>query len=58
MNGDQVWGIIRTILAAGGGYVVAKGYIDNETLAAILGGLGTIFVAVWSVWSKRQKVTA
>ena len=53
MTGEQIWGVVRTILAAVGGYVVAKGYIDNATLTAVLGGAGTIFVAVWSWWSKR-----
>lgn len=55
MNGEQIWGVIRTLLAFGGGFVVSKGYIDDATLTAILGGLGTVFVAVWSVWAKKQK---
>ncbi len=53
MTGEQVWGIVRTILAAAGGYVVAKGYIDNGTMTSIIGALGTLFVAGWSVWSKK-----
>lgn len=53
MTGEQLWGILRTILAAGGGVAVGKGWIDNETLTALLGGLGTIFVAVWSFKSKK-----
>ena len=53
MTGEQVWGIVRTILAACGGYVVAKGYVDNATFQSILGGVGTVFVAVWSYWSKK-----
>lgn len=55
MNAEQIWGIVRTILAAAGGYVVAKGWIDNATLQAVLGALGTLFVAGWSVWSKRPQ---
>ena len=58
MTSSEIWGIVRTILAAGGGYLVAKGYLDNETLAALLGGIGTIFVAGWSVWAKRKAVAA
>ena len=54
MNGEQVWGIVRTILAAAGGWAAAKGYVDDASLQAILGGLGTVFVAVWSVIAKRQ----
>ncbi len=53
MNGDQVWGVVRTILAAVGGWAVAKGYVSNELLTAILGGVGTIFVAAWSVFAKK-----
>jgi len=53
MSAEQIWGIARTILAAGAGWVVAKGYIDNETAMAVIGGIGTIFVAAWSWWSKR-----
>lgn len=53
MSGEQIWGICRTILAAAGGVAVGKGWIDNETLTALLGGLGTIFVAVWSFKSKK-----
>lgn len=54
MKAEEIWGVVRTILAAAGGYVVAKGYIDDATLTAVLGGLGTIFVAVWSVWAKKR----
>lgn len=55
MNAPQTWGIIRTILAAFGGWVVAKGYVDDATLQTILGAAGTIFVAVWSVFAKRPE---
>ncbi|MGY3278107.1 Pam3-gp28 family putative phage holin [Bradyrhizobium sp. S3.7.6] len=53
MTGDQIWGIARTILAAAGGYFVAKGYVDTDTMTTILGGVGTVFVAVWSVMTKK-----
>jgi hypothetical protein len=55
MNAEQVWGIVRTILAAGGGYLAAKGIVDDATLQAVLGALGTIFVAGWSWYSKKPK---
>jgi hypothetical protein len=54
MTTEQIWGIVRTILAAAGGWVVAKGYVDNATMQAVLGALGTIFVALWSVLSKSR----
>lgn len=54
MTGDQVGGIVRAIAAAGGGYLVGKGLIDEETAAAIGGAVVTIAVAVWSVWTKKK----
>ena len=54
LSGEQIWGIVRTILAAAGGWVVAKGYVDNATLQAVIGALGTLFIAAWSVWSKKK----
>lgn len=53
MTGEQVWGVIRTVLAAVGGYFATKGMVDGALVEAILGGAGTIFVAVWSVFSKK-----
>ena len=54
ITGEQAWGVIRTLLAFGGGFIVSKGYIDDATLTAVLGALGTIFVAGWSIWSKKK----
>lgn len=56
MSAEQIWGIVRTILAAVAGWAAAKGYIDNETAMTIIGALGTIFVASWSWWSKKVKL--
>jgi len=53
MTADKVWGVLRTILAAGGGYVAAKGWLPIETYNEILCAVGVIFVAVWSVASKK-----
>jgi len=57
MTADQVWGIIRTILSAGMGFVVAKGWLDDATSVAIIGAIGTIFVGLWSVISKKKPAT-
>lgn len=53
MDAEKIWGVVRTILAAIGGYFVARGKIDNETLMQILAGAGTLFVAIWSWISKK-----
>ena len=57
MNMDQIAGIIRTILAAGGGYLVSKGYLDNTTMLSIVGAIVTLLTAGWSVWAKRGAAT-
>jgi hypothetical protein len=54
VNSTEIGGIVRTLVSALGGYLVAKGAIDSETATTVGGSLATIIVAVWSVWSKRK----
>lgn len=54
MNADEFGGILRAVLAAGGGIVVTKGWLDNATMLTITGAIATIGVAVWSVFVKRR----
>jgi len=54
MTSTEIGGIVRTLAAAGFGVLVGKGIIDAETAAALAGAVGTIAVAIWSVWSKRK----
>ena len=53
MNNDQLTGIIRAILAAGGGLLVQRGYVDNQTMTTIIGALITFGAAAWSVHNNR-----
>lgn len=55
MNKDQVFGIVRTLAAAGFGYLAGKGYLDGATVEALAGAVATISVAIWSVVSKSPK---
>jgi len=50
---EQIFGIIRTLAAAGFGYLAGKGLIDGETATALAGAVATIGVAVWSVLTKK-----
>lgn len=54
MNKNELYGVVRTILAAIGGVLVGKGYIDSETAVAVAGAGATVIVAVWSIRSKRE----
>ena len=53
MNKDQLFGVIRTVAAAGFGFLAGKGWIDGATVEALAGAVATIGVAVWSVASKK-----
>lgn len=53
MTKAEVYGVVRTLLAALGGVVVGKGWIDSETAVALAGAGATIVAGVWSVRSKR-----
>ena len=54
MNKTQLYGVVRTIAAAGFGFLAGKGYLDGATAEALAGAVATIGVAVWSVLSKKQ----
>jgi hypothetical protein len=58
MNGEQIAGIVRAVVAAIGGYLVGKGITDAETVAAVAGAAATVAVAVWSVLAKKKKPEA
>ena len=53
MTAEQLAGILRAILSAAGGYIVAKGFVDNTTMMTIVGALVTLATAGWSVWAKK-----
>jgi hypothetical protein len=51
---DQILGLVRHILTFGGGFVVAKGLVDEATLTEVVGALMTVIGSVWSVASKNK----
>ncbi len=53
MKKAELYGVIRTVLAAVAGFAVARGWVDHETAMSLAGAGATIVVAVWSVRSKR-----
>ena len=53
MNKDQLFGIVRTLAAAGFGYLAGKGLIDGATVDLLAGAVATIGVAIWSFVSKQ-----
>lgn len=55
MNKEMIWGVVRTMLAGVGGYFVAKGKLSADDVNTILGAIGTLFVAGWSIADKKKK---
>ena len=54
MNADQIGGIIRAVLAALGGVVIGKGWVDSATFTLLSGAVVTIATALWSMYSNRS----
>lgn len=55
MNTDQITSIIRQILLAVGGFIVGKGWVDNETMMQIAGAVSVIIGSVWAIWTRTTK---
>lgn len=55
MNTEQVTSIVRQILLAVGGFVVGKGWVDNETMMQIAGALSVVLASLWALWTRRDK---
>ena len=65
MNKEIVSGIVRSGLAAFGGWLVSNGYASSEDAAnlatngtAIAGAVTVVATAAWSWWSKRRAAKA
>lgn len=52
---EMIFGVVRAVLAGVSGYVVGKGVTDADTANSIVGAVGVIFSAGWSIWSKKAK---
>ena len=55
MTAEQAKGILRALIAAAGGWLVAKGFISSETWDWLLGGLVTTVPIVWSWYKNRPQ---
>lgn len=53
MTKDQAEGLVRAVLAYGGGWLTAKGYVTSEQWLAVLGAVPAVVAAVWSFRSKK-----
>jgi hypothetical protein len=54
MKTDEFGGVVRSLLSAIGGYLVAKGVIDAQTSVMMAGVIVPVAVAIWSIATKRK----
>ena len=52
MNQDVFWMLLRYVLLAMGGMAVAKGWLSDEQVTALVGASGVLFTIAWGVWVK------
>ena len=53
MTAEQFGGLVRTVVAAAGGYFATKGFFDAETWVAIAGAASVAAAALWSFYAKK-----
>lgn len=51
---DKILGIVRHALTFAGGYIVAKGLVDQAQFAEIAGAAMTLIGSIWSIASKKK----
>lgn len=54
MSAEQFAGLVRAILAALGGVLVALGFVNEEVVAEVAGAAAVIAAAVWSFVNKMK----
>ena len=54
MDFQVVLTVIRQILIFAGGFIVAKGYIDTETLTTVVGSIVALATAAYGAWRKHK----
>ena len=51
---EQVAGLLRHLLTFGGGWMVANGWVDEQTMLEVVGAVLTIVGVVWSFMAKKE----
>ncbi|MEE7478402.1 hypothetical protein [Methylobacterium hispanicum] len=54
MNSEQLTSLLRTVLQFAGGIAVGRGWVDAETMTALVGAVVTILVTVWGLYARRN----
>lgn len=51
---DSVKSLVRHILSAAGGFLVAKGLVSADQLPEVVGAVITLVAAAWGILSKKK----
>lgn len=54
MKREVLLGLVRHVLTAAGGYLVAQGLADDSSINELAGGIVTVLGVSWSIWVKWQ----
>lgn len=54
MTQEQVSGVIRHVLSAVGGILIAKGLLSDGTWTELTGAGMALFSVIWSIVAKKQ----
>jgi hypothetical protein len=54
MDKAMIGGLVRHLMTAGGGFLVAKGYVDASMWAEIVGAVVAIVGVAWSLFNKKM----
>lgn len=52
---QMIEGVVRHVLTAAGGALVAKGVVDAATMQLAVGALVTLAGVGWSIWEKHGR---
>lgn len=58
MTVEQISGVVRAVLAAVGGFVLGKGWLDASTWNWIVGGIVTVVPVIWTFIANRPAAIA
>ena len=54
LNKEKTFGIIRHILTAVGGVIIAKGYVSQSTTQEVIGFVLSLLGFIWSINNKKD----
>ena len=54
MNKDQIMGVVRHVLTFGGGFLVAKDWLDAGMLETAVGAVVALVGVAWSAFAKKK----